>query len=378
MPGRGAEFPHAPLRRVKKHEAPAVVQHREGQIELISHKVTGWYMLAPSPASLVEQQPSAARVNDRSHPSPGLSIAAVERDTGLSKDTLRAWERRYGFPMPERDPQGERIYPLAQLDRLRVVKRLLDAGHRPGQVVPLPLQELHTLAGQAADASTQAAEGVVGGDELRALLQAVRSHSVPRLRGELQQVLSRFGLAAFVCDVVAPLNAAVGDAWLRGQLEVFEEHLYTETLQVLLRGAIGALPEATEASTPHVLLTTLPGEPHGLGLLMAEALLALEGCRCTSLGVQTPVWDIVLAARACACDIVALSFTGAIGPNPISEGVAELRSKLPPGVALWVGGSAPVLQRRPVPGVRAFTRLAELPAALREQAQRTHRMHGHS
>lgn len=309
-------------------------------------------------------------MNDRSNPTPpGLSIAAVERDTGLSKDTLRAWERRYGFPMPERDTQGERIYPLDQLDRLRVVKRLLDAGHRPGQVVSLALDELHALAGQAADTTTRAAEGVVGTDELQALLQAVRSHSVPRLRGELLQLLSRFGLASFVCDVVAPLNAAVGDAWLRGQLEVFEEHLYTEIMQVTLRGAIAALPEATEATRPHVLMTTLPGEPHGLGLLMAEALLALEGCRCTSLGVQTPVWDIVLAARACGCDIVALSFTGAINPNQISEGVVELRSKLPPAVALWVGGSAPVLQRRPVPGVRAFSSLAQVPAALREQAQ---------
>jgi len=31
------------------------------------------------------------------------NISAVERDTGLSKDTLRVWERRYGFPKPLRD-----------------------------------------------------------------------------------------------------------------------------------------------------------------------------------------------------------------------------------------------------------------------------------
>ena len=50
-----------------------------------------------------------------------LSIAAVERETGLSKDTLRVWERRYGFPTPGRDPFGERIYPIDQVERLRVV-----------------------------------------------------------------------------------------------------------------------------------------------------------------------------------------------------------------------------------------------------------------
>ena len=53
-----------------------------------------------------------------------LSIAAVERDTGLSKDTLRVWERRYGFPQPLRDANGERTYTAEQLARLRIVKRL--------------------------------------------------------------------------------------------------------------------------------------------------------------------------------------------------------------------------------------------------------------
>jgi methanogenic corrinoid protein MtbC1 len=97
---------------------------------------------------------------------------------------------------------------------------------------------------------------------------------------------------------------------------------------------------------------------------MAEALLALEGCRCVSLGVQTPVWDIVLGARACRSDIVALSFTGCMSPNQIADGLAELRGKLPPEVQVWAGGSAPVLHRRPVPGVRAFAGLGEIAAAL--------------
>ena len=47
------------------------------------------------------------------------TIADVERDTGLSKDTLRVWERRYGFPDPTRDAVGERRYDDAQLLRLR-------------------------------------------------------------------------------------------------------------------------------------------------------------------------------------------------------------------------------------------------------------------
>ena len=77
---------------------------------------------------------------------PGWTIAEVERETGLAKDTLRVWERRYGFPTPERDAQGERRYDEAQVQRLRWIKRLLDQGHRPGQVVALPLRQVRALS----------------------------------------------------------------------------------------------------------------------------------------------------------------------------------------------------------------------------------------
>jgi MerR family transcriptional regulator, light-induced transcriptional regulator len=310
-------------------------------------------------------------VNDRPRQTPlTLSIAAVERDTGLSKDTLRVWERRYGFPLPGRDPVGERAYTLPEVEKLRIVKRLLDAGHRPGRIVPLSLEQLQELTEQTVDQPLRATETALGGDDLRSYLDLIRTHDVSSLRGALTRLLSRIGVSRFVTEVVGPLNAAVGDAWIRGQLEIFEEHLYTETMQVVLRGAISAIPEPTRADALRVLLTTLPGEQHGLGLLMAEAVLALEGCRCVSLGVQTPVWDIVRAATALDAEVVALSYTGCTNPNGVIEGLGELRAKLPAPIALWAGGSAPVLQRRAINGVRVIPTLQQVGPALAEWHQR--------
>ncbi len=311
-------------------------------------------------------------MNDRNRQTAiTLSIAAVERDTGLSKDTLRVWERRYGFPTPGRDAIGERAYTLSEVEKLRIVKRLLDAGHRPGRIVPLSHEQLQELADQTVDQPQRQADVLLANDDLRDHIELIRSHDAGRLRIELTRLLSRVGVARFVTEVVAPLNAAVGDAWLRGQMEIFEEHMYTETVQIVLRAAIASVPDPVEPARPRVLLSTFPGEPHGLGLLMAEAMLALEGCRCVSLGVQTPVWDMVLAATALRSDIVALSFTGCMSPNQIVDGLAELRSKLPPGVALWAGGSAPVLHRRPVPGVEPIASLNDIPAAVRGLRTRT-------
>ncbi len=306
----------------------------------------------------------------RLKPAP-LSISAVERDTGLSKDTLRVWERRYGFPAPARDELDERVYAIDQVEKLRLIKRLLDAGHRPGRIVPLSYAELLALAGGVDGvAAMSTATAAPPAAEIRAYLDLIRSHDVGALRSALSRALSRLGVGAFVNAVAGPLNTAVGDAWLRGQLEIFEEHLYTEAIQVVLRQAIGSLPEAAAGSQPRVLLTTFPGEPHGLGLLMAEAMFGLEGCTCLSLGTQTPLWDIALAAGAHRSQIVALSFTGCMNPNLIVDGLAELRSKLPASVQVWAGGSAPVLWRRPVDGVQPMGSLTALPDAVRRWRDR--------
>ncbi|MCU0773038.1 MAG: MerR family transcriptional regulator [Ideonella sp.] len=297
-------------------------------------------------------------MNNRAEIKPiTLSIAAVERDTGLSKDTLRVWERRYGFPSPERDSIGERAYPLEQVEKLRIIKRLMDAGHRPGRIVPMAIDELQRLTESTVD-SPQRVEESSGAPDLRMYVDLVREHDMDSLRRQLTQAQVRLGLGRFVTEVIAPLNTRVGDAWMRGQMEIFEEHMYTEAVQVVLRSAIGSVPDAARSGRPRVLLTTFPGEPHGLGLLMAEAIFALEGARCLSLGVQTPIWDIVLAAGAHRADIVALGFTGCMNPNQVVEGLGELRSKLPRQMEIWAGGTAPVLHRRTVEGVVPIASLA--------------------
>lgn len=299
-------------------------------------------------------------MNNRAEMKPiTLSIAAVERDTGLSKDTLRVWERRYGFPNPERDSIGERAYPLEQVEKLRIIKRLMDAGHRPGRVVPMPVEELQRLTDSTVDAP-QRFDDPPGTPDLRVYVDLVRDHDMDALRRHLTQAQVKLGLHRFVTEIIAPLNTRVGDAWMRGQMEIFEEHMYTEAVQVVLRSAIGSIPEAIHAGRPRVLLTTFPGEPHGLGLLMAEALFALEGARCLSLGVQTPIWDIVLAAGAHRADIIALGFTGCMNPNQVLEGLGELRSKLPRSTEIWAGGTAPVLHRRALDGIVPMASLVNI------------------
>lgn len=298
-------------------------------------------------------------MNERSSIEGAMGIAAVERDTGLAKDTLRVWERRYGFPAPARDASGERVYTQEQVDKLRLIRRLLDLGKRPAAIVAA---DVPTLTAMLESTRTPAAAAAAGG--VHALLQYVRLHRRTELAVALQQLLLKQGLQRFVMETVAPLNDAVGEAWLRGELDVADEHFYTEQVQNVLRGAIVAHPNV--AGRPRVLLTTLPDELHVLGLLMVEATLVPEGANCVSLGTQTPLADIPAAALAGGFDVVGLSFSMAYPPRRAIQALRQLRDALPAEVALWAGGGALRQSRRQIEGVRVFDALDEVAAAARD------------
>jgi DNA-binding transcriptional MerR regulator len=269
--------------------------------------------------------------------SPSFNIAAVERDTGLSKDVLRMWERRYGFPIPDRNGNGERSYPAEQVERLRLIKRLMDAGHRPGKLIATSTEELSALAPRRA-VPTAADNGAgEAAAELTKLLALIKQHDVPGYQQAMQQRLARQGLHHFVQDTIAPLTRHVGAAWEEGSVEVFEEHLFTELTKRLLRQAIATLPGGNRS--PRIVLTSVPDEPHVLGLLMAEALLALEGAECIPLGTQMPLLEIGRAAEAHRADIVALSFSAAFPQRQIPGLLQQLCLILPAGSELWAGGS---------------------------------------
>ncbi|MFT3736145.1 MAG: MerR family transcriptional regulator [Rhodocyclaceae bacterium] len=295
----------------------------------------------------------------------GLPIAAVERDTGLGKDTLRVWERRYGFPVPLRDAHGERLYPPEQVERLRRIKRLMDLGWRPGKIFATPDAEWESWLAQQPAPQAPAAVGLDPG-----LVELVRLHRNEELRAALQHLLLRQGLQRFVVDTVAPLNVAVGDAWMRGVIDVTEEHLYTEQVQNLLRGAIGQRGETRQP--PRILLTTLPDESHSLGLLMAEALLVAEGAQCVSLGTRTPLADAANAVRSGRFDILALSFSASYPQRQAVAGLQALSAGLPAHCEIWAGGAG-VAQRMPaIERVQILGPIASVTDALQQwRAART-------
>jgi DNA-binding transcriptional MerR regulator len=279
-----------------------------------------------------------------------LSIGALSTATGIPIDTIRTWERRYGFPVPERKPSGHRVYPLATVPRLRRAAQAIARGHRAAEVVPASERALEALLSSLPESgASPSLRQVPGGDpsavSVRAdeLLEAVRGFDADRLKRLLHTEWARLGPIEFLERCAGPFLAAVGNGWAKGELEVRHEHFASGVLGDFLRAVRSPLED--RADGPVAALATLPNELHGLGLQMAALVFALAGWRPLVLGVDTPVAQITALAHEAHLGAVALSWVQERG----SRGRASLRALrrgLARKVPLLVGGrSAPAESR---------------------------------
>jgi methanogenic corrinoid protein MtbC1 len=259
------------------------------------------------------------------------SMAAVCRATGLGQHTLRVWERRFGFPCPVRLPSGHRRYPSDQVERLRLIARAIAGGHRASAVVPLDVESLQGLLAAHARIESGAAAFA------ERLIALVRSFDRVGLNIELQRAIAELGARAFLHERVVPLVETVGEEWVAGTLDIRNEHFLSEVLIDTLRSL--RAPLETSGPGRPVMLTTLPGEEHALGLHMAALTIALAGGRAIVLGTQMPRPEIVATARTLHPLAVGLTVTATTATAETARQINELADELPAGVRLWLGGA---------------------------------------
>lgn len=281
-----------------------------------------------------------------------LSIGAVERDTGIARDTLRIWERRYGFPEPYRNEKGERTYPEEQLRRLQRIRRLLDQGLRPGKVVALTEADLdHLEASLYPDTQLNAS--------IEHILTILQTTDASELEAALAEVYQQQGMQGFITETVVPLLHSVGERWATGILQIYEEHLLSEVLTRFLNSEISKIQKT--AKKPRVLLATLPGEEHTLGLLMVSAWLSSREISVINLGGEVPLDQIVSAVDRFEADVLGVTFSGAYQYENIRNNLVELRDSIPENVDIWTGGEGVRRLRKLPAGVSKFNSLDKLP-----------------
>ena len=285
-------------------------------------------------------------------------IRAVSKLTGISVDTLRAWERRYAVVEPERDERG-RLYSEADVERLKRLRQLVEQGHAIGRVASLTSEELRALATRGPDPVPYDGPDPATPTDLEALHGAVERFDGPGLRRELTRLAAILPARTLAREVALPLLREVGEGWHEGRYTVAQEHLVTAEVRSLI-GALARLHAVPEAS-PRLVLATPPGEQHEVGTLVAALVASGSGFMTFYLGPGLPPAEVVNAARRVGPRAVVLGYTGADGATQGLAALAEVARTLPSAMECWIGGAGVVAAAAALPTDRVLL-LADLDA----------------
>ena len=290
---------------------------------------------------------------------PFVSARWTERETGLGKEQLRKWRQRFGFPTVEATADGQAAYSRGTVDQLVLIKRLLEAGFRPRQVVGRSAAEL-----EAMKASLGLSAPLTRSDEAtQALIERLKRTDLTGFRTSLAEERAKRTMFDFVRETLTPLLTGVGDSWARGEIDIHHEHLCTCIIERYLHAEI--LEFQPKDDLPSILFAVPPGERHLLGLLMIEAVMAEQGVRTFNLGSDVPLDNLMGAAKSCQVDVVALSFSFAYPARDVVPVLRQLRRLLPPEIPIWAGGAGLSRVMTTRKGVRILSSLDEAVAALK-------------
>lgn len=263
------------------------------------------------------------------------SIKAVARATGLTVETLRAWERRYEIVRPGRDAAGRRTYSAADVARLRLLRAATELGHTIGRLARLSEDELAKLL---ADSGAAARAQFRGQAFVARALDAAGQSDPEAIEEALTTALSLLRPHEVAQTVISPLVHAIGERWRRGELSIAQEHMVTDIVRRAVIAVARACPRNDAA--PALVLATLAGERHELGLLMCAWLAGTRRLRTHYLGADCPVQEIARFAQDVGARAVLLSLVMAESDVPVRSQLHELGGLLRGRCEVWIGGMA--------------------------------------
>lgn len=257
-------------------------------------------------------------------------IQTVAEMTGVPAATLRAWERRYGIPVPERSTSSYRLFSEHDVASIRRLKELCDGGMAPAEAAK--------LVARIEEASNTPVEGDPYSRACEAILRAVTDFDPQALELAVRSAMFLGSATTVYTRVLAPVMREVGDGWHGGTLSVAQEHMTSEMLGSVARDMLRLLDPQPDARP--AIVACFADEEHALPLYGVAFTLIQAGLSPLVLGARTPPSAIRHAVESIQPAVVALSVTVAPPAYRSRELVDEYAEAV--GNVPWIMGGAGV------------------------------------
>ncbi|RTE53678.1 MerR family transcriptional regulator [Arenibacter aquaticus] len=208
------------------------------------------------------------------------SMAQIVSLTGISSHTLRKWESRYDFLVPERTETNIRFYTDSQLKKLLNISILREQGHRLSAIDKMSDKEIHQLVSQVLTNSDQESE-------IKALVISMINLDEQEFDDILKSHIIKNGILTTFTEVVYPFLHKVGVLWGINKIMPAQEHFVSNLIRQKICSAIDLLPIAPK-DAPKIIMFLSEGENHEIGLLLASFIAKKLGWRVFYLGQNVP------------------------------------------------------------------------------------------
>ena len=270
-------------------------------------------------------------------------IGYVATRCGLTPHVIRAWEKRYGAVEPSRTATNRRLYSDTDIERLRLLKQITDAGNSISQVAGLNGEALYEAARreQLAPSDPGLADSKIKSDvdpqsHYSACLDAVINLDSRALDLALSKAAIALPEISLIENVLAPLTQKVGEMWSDGSLKIFGEHMAMSVIRSFLGDLLRSAQIPPQA--PRMVVSTPVGQLHEFGALIVSAVAMTMGWSPTYLGPNLPAEEISAAVDQTAARLVALSIVHPVDDPRVDRELQKLSRYL--NVPLIVGGRA--------------------------------------
>jgi DNA-binding transcriptional MerR regulator len=268
-------------------------------------------------------------------------IHRVAKLTGLSKDVIRVWERRFGVLKPTRGANRYRNYSDEDVALLRYLKEQLDAGGSIGDLARLGREE---LLNRLRSASPRASFIDNTFDRLlRELLSALDPFDRVMFEKRLNGAVAVVPFEEALHGILLPLQERVGQLWHDGRVNVAIEHYVTKQIQQKIFSAMNQLPVAEFGAK--VVVACPPGEEHDIAALAVAYRCRVRGCRVYYLGANVPVAALTKLCHEVEPDLTIVSFPLAFPETTATEIIRALAQEVSPASHLTVGGHGALAMR---------------------------------
>ncbi|MEO9891446.1 MerR family transcriptional regulator [Aurantibacter sp.] len=212
------------------------------------------------------------------------SMAEVVTLTGINAHTLRKWESRYDFLVPNRTETNIRYYSDLQLRKLLNISILNRNGYRISKINKMSDEEVFEQVSKILIDSNQS-------DEINALILSMIQLDELAFDNTINRIIKNNGLLNTVIDVIYPFLNQIGVLWTTHKAMPAQEHFISNLIRQKIFSAIENLPLAPKEA-PKLILFLLEDEDHEIGLLLANYIARELGWRVYYLGTKVPLENI--------------------------------------------------------------------------------------